>query len=136
RFSHLFRAISHPARRLSLRVASSRHAIGRREIGIELDRPVEHLQRLIVGPPGPPIPPRHAAQIVVIGVKTFGWLALGSLDFGLLQLWGDCSHDARRYLVLQIEDFRQPSVETVGPQMATRRRIDELSDDSYLVAGL
>ncbi|MDH6235166.1 hypothetical protein M2281_005788 [Mesorhizobium soli] len=43
---------------------------------------------------------RHAAQIVVVGVEAFGWLAFRALDFGPLELRGDRADDGLGDLIV------------------------------------
>jgi hypothetical protein len=90
------------------------HAVGRREIWIELDRPIEETQRLAVAFPGPLIIARYAAEIMIIGVEALGRLALGTRDLSLLQLGPDHPHDARGDFILEIEDVVERAIEAVG----------------------
>src|SRR5262249_11935213 len=102
-----------------LQIAPRRHAVGRSEIGVELDRPVEELQRLAVGFSRPLMNGGHAAEKIIISIKTLGGFAFGSFDLGLFQLRRDRADDVRSYLVLEIEDVLQPALKTVGPEMHT-----------------
>ena len=77
------------------------------------------------------IKPGQTAQIEGIGVETFGWLALGTLDLGLLHRWRDRPDNALSYLVLQIEDVADPTIKPIGPKMCAGGGIDELSRDAH-----
>src|SRR5262245_35520581 len=68
-----------------------------------------------------------------IRVETLGRLAFGALDLGLLQLRRNRSHHARRDPVLQIESIFQSALEAVRPDMRSRCRIYELTDDAYSI---
>ena len=81
-----------------------------------------------------PVEGRQPAEVVVVGFQALCRLAPGTLDLGLLHFRCDRTDDARGDLVLQIEDLRQRSVETIGPQVGTRRGIDELAGDAQAVA--
>ena len=48
-FGNFLFAIGNPAEPFALQVAPRRHAIGRSEIGVELDGPGEQRKRLLVG---------------------------------------------------------------------------------------
>src|SRR4051812_46713312 len=72
-----------------------------------------------------------AAQIVVISVKAFRRFALGALDLGPFQVGPKLGQHAGCYLVLQIEDIVESTVQAIGPQVGAVRRIDELGRDAY-----
>src|SRR5262245_38939374 len=78
-------AIGHPAVDLAPEIAPRGHRIGRREIRVAHERVVELAERRVDRLPGSQMEVRHAAQIVVVGVKAFGWLALRALDLGPLE---------------------------------------------------
>src|SRR5215831_6459601 len=71
------------------------------------------------------------AEIVIIGIETFGRLALGSFDLGLLQLGCDRAYDAAGHLILEIEDILNPAIEAIDPDMRTPRGIDKLPSDPH-----
>ena len=48
----------------------------------------------------------------------------------------NCADDARRYLVLQIEDAAEGAVEAVGRKVRARRRIDEPCGNADPIVGL
>jgi hypothetical protein len=58
-----------------------------------------------------------AAQIIVVGVHALGRLALRAFDLGLLQPRRDRADDARRHLLLEIEDVLERAVEPIRPEM-------------------
>jgi hypothetical protein len=58
---------------------------------------------------------RHAAQVVVVGIKAFGWLALRALDLGPLELRRDRADDGLGDLILQLENIVEPAFEALGP---------------------
>jgi hypothetical protein len=87
-------ALGCPAVRFAPVVAPDGHAMGRCEIGIQFDRPMEQPQRLCDRVLGVPMNERDPPQIAVIGIKTLGRLAFGALDLGLLQLGCDRTHHA------------------------------------------
>ena len=92
--------------------------------------------RIVIGVPGCLMNLRDALQVVVIGIQICSRLASCALDLGLLHLGGDCAHHACRNLILQIENILNGAVEAVGPDMRSRRCVDELSGDAYAVRGL
>ena len=49
----------------------------------------------------------HAAQIMVVCIKTLGWLTDGAFNLDLFQFRRDCTNHARRYLILYIENVDQ-----------------------------
>ena len=60
---------------------------------------------------------RHAAQIVVVGVEAFGWLALRALDLGPLKLRRDRPDDGLGDLILQLENIVERAFKALGPEM-------------------
>src|SRR5262249_15043922 len=76
----------------------------------------------------------QTTKIMIVGIEVLGRLAPGTLDFGLLQLWGDCANHARRQLVLQVEDVLQCAVEAVRPQVRSRSSVNELATDADAAA--
>jgi hypothetical protein len=79
---------------------------------------------------------RHAAQIVVVGVEAFGWLALRALDLGPLELRRNRADDGLGDLILQLENIVERAFEALGPQMRPGGRIDQLPGDAHLVRRL
>ena len=65
---------------------------------------------------------RQRPQIMVIGIQMPGGLAPGSFDLRLAQGWLDRGDQARRHLVLQLEDVRELAVECIRPDMPVRSR--------------
>ena len=79
---------------------------------------------------------RHAAQIIVVGVQAFGWLALRALDLGPLELRRNRADDRLGDLILQLEDIVEGAFEALGPQMRPGGRIDQLPGDPHPVRRL
>ena len=61
----------------------------------------------------------NSAQVVIISVKAFRRLTLGTRDLRLFKSWRNSSYNAGGYLILQIEDVFESAVETIRPQMRT-----------------
>ena len=78
----------------------------------------------------------HTAKIVVVGVETFGWLALRALDLGPLELRRDRADDGLGDLILQLENIVERAFEALGPQMRPSGRIDQLPVMRTLCAAL
>src|SRR5262245_42617750 len=68
----------------------------------------------------------QAAQVIVIGVEVLSRLVSGPLNFGLLQPWGDSTHNAGGHLILQVEDVLRGAIKAVGPQMRPSSGVDKL----------
>ena len=79
---------------------------------------------------------RHAAQEVVVGVEALGRLALGAFDFGALKLLRDRADDVLGDPILKLEDVVERALIALGPEMAARLRVDELSGDAHAVRRL
>ena len=73
----------------------------------------------------------QTAQVVVVCVEIFSWLASGPVDLCLLQLRPYCPDDARSHLILQVEDVLQCTIEAVCPQMHPAGAVDKLPADPY-----
>ena len=116
-FSNFLRAVCDPATRLAPRVAKRSHAVGCGKVGIEFDCIVEQPKRLIDRLACLPVGVRvfHPPQKIVVRVEALGRLALGALDFCILELGRDCAYDASRHLVLQIENIFKGTIESVRP---------------------
>ena len=56
--------------------------------------------------------------------------------FGSLQRWLNNTGDTGGHFVLELEDVFERTVETIGPQMCARARIDQLPRDAHPVLGL
>src|ERR1700704_1518047 len=78
----------------------------------------------------------HSAQKIIVCIKAIGGLSLSTLDFGSLQRWRDCAHNARGHLILQIEHVRQLTIEAVRPEMSASRSVNELTGDAHSVCRL
>ncbi len=57
----------------------------------------------------------HAAQIVVVGVEAFGWLALRALDLGPLELRRDRADDGLGGLILATRNHRRARFRSARP---------------------
>src|SRR6516225_8496630 len=108
-------AIGHPAVDLAPEIAPRRHRVGRREIRVAHERVVELAERRVDRLPGSQMEVRHAAQIVVVGVEAFGWLALRALDLGPLELRRDRADDGLGDLILQLENIVERAFKALGP---------------------
>src|SRR5215813_6096271 len=74
---------------------------------------------------------RKRAQIEIIGAE-FGRVPRGgSAHLGCQQCRFDDSGDAHRHLILEVENFFECSIETVGPQMCTASRVDKLCSNTH-----
>src|SRR6202012_3009935 len=82
-----------PTGELVPEIAPRRHRIGRRKTRVAHERMVELAERQVDRLPGSQMEVRHAAEIVVVGVKAFGWLALRALNLGPLELRRDRADD-------------------------------------------
>ena len=118
--------VGRPAADLALGEAARRHAPGRGEVRIELDRPPEQAQRLDVRLALPFVNLGHSAEEVVVGVEARGRLAPGPLDLGPLELRGDGADHAGGQLVLELEDVLDPPLEAVRPEMRARGGVDQV----------
>src|SRR6185369_5784325 len=130
-FSYFLCRVDHQAICLAPDVAIRSHAIGRRELGIEFDSPIEMAHCFAAGLVCNLVNSRHATQKQVIGIKDLGWLALRALDLGLFQPRRNRAHDARGHLILKIKDVIRRAVEAVCPEMYSARCVDELSSDAH-----
>src|SRR5215469_12761288 len=108
-------AIGHPAVDLAPEIAPRRRSIGRRETWVAHERVVELAERRVDRLPGSQMEVRHAAQIVVVGVEVFGWLALRALDLGPLELRRDRADHGLGDLILQLENIVERAFEAPRP---------------------
>src|SRR4051812_40613022 len=76
----------------------------------------------------------HPTKVVVVRVETFGWLALRAIDLGLFHLGRDRTDDARRDLVLQVENVLRITLEPIRPEMRAGCSVNELASNSNTVA--
>src|SRR6516165_349011 len=79
---------------------------------------------------------RIGAQVEVVGSKVVRRAAGRAGGLGGLQCRLDHAGDARRHLVLQLEDVFQRAVEAVGPQMRAGHRVDQLPGNTDPIATL
>jgi len=66
--------------------------------------------------------------------RSFEWmggLSNSAVDFGAAQRRLDSRDDAGRHLVLQVEDVRKFTIESISPDVLTGLRLDELARDAY-----
>ena len=106
--------------------------VRQREVRVELDRLLEHLQGEVeVLAPGVAAP----AQVVVVGLQVLGRLARDRLLF--LRRQGDAQRlrDAARDLVLDGEHVLELAVVALGPRRVAGAGLDELRRDPEAVAG-
>ncbi len=71
-----------------------------------------------------------APEVTVVGIEISDGFALGTFDFGLLQLRRNCTNDACRHLILQVEDVVESTVESVRPEMRAGHGVNELPGDA------
>jgi hypothetical protein len=125
------RAVGRPAVRPAPKEAPRRHAVGCGEIGIKFDGPVEQLEGFADAVAVPLIDVRHPAQKVIVGIETLGRLSLGTLDLCLLQLRRYGTDNARRDVVLEVENILKSAVKAIGPEVSAGGGVDELSGDAH-----
>ena len=133
---HAIADLSHLAISLAPDVAERGHGVGCGKIGIAFDRHTERLQCIVVAGPRREMETRHPARKVIISIKAFSRLTLGPLDLGLLQLRRNRTQDTGGYLVLQIEDIFDFTLEPIGPDVGAVCCVDELPGNAYAVRGL
>src|SRR6185437_5477305 len=75
-------------------------------------------------------------QHKVVGIETFGPLALGSLDLRFPEARLDGADDAHRDLVLQGEDVVEGPIIALRPDMASRLRLQQLAGNANAIADL
>ena len=69
-------------------------------------------------------------QVIVVGIQAFWPLARCPIDLGRAHAWLDRADNARRDLVLKVEDVVHGSVVPLSPHVCARGSIDELSGDA------
>ena len=57
----------------------------------------------------------QTAQKLIIGIDTFSWLPLSPRNLGRFKLWSDRSDHSCSYLILQIKNVFDFTVEPIGP---------------------
>ena len=109
--------------------------IGEREVRIERDGALEHLQRELEILPRQPARVALAAQVEVVGLQVLG--RLGGERLLLLRRERDAQRlgDLARDLVLHLEDVFHLAVVALGPEREVGARVDELRVDAQPVAG-
>src|SRR6266545_5355796 len=101
---NLLLRVTHPAVRHTACVTPRGHAEGGGETCVQLDRSIKQPERFADGVVGPAMDACHSPKIIVVCVETFGRLALGTLDFGLLQFRSNRPDHAGADPVLQVEN--------------------------------
>ena len=103
---------------------------------IELDRLVQHAQRLGVRFARRPMVQHLAGEHVFVGRHVLGPLALGALVRRRLDAAAQRRDDRRRHLVLDRENVLELAVVALGPDMRLGLAVDQLHGDAHAVAGL
>jgi len=109
---------------------------GRRVGGVDCKSPLQQRDALANCRRGVLVRKRKGTQIQIVRVKVFDRLAGRPLDLGLAQLRLDRADHVTCHLVLQGEDIIERTVETVGPDMRSGCRVDQLTSDPHSVARL
>src|SRR5690242_15616130 len=66
----------------------------------------------------------QTAMVALPGVEAVRWLARGALAFAALDIREDRGRNGRGNLVLHSKDIGQVAVKPLGPEMASRSRLD------------
>ena len=103
---------------------------------IELDRLVQHAQRLGVRFARRPMVQDLSGEHVFVGRHVLGRLALGALVRRRLDPAAQRRHDGRGHLVLDGEDVLELAVVALGPDMRLGLAVDQLHGDAHAVGGL
>ena len=103
---------------------------------IELDRLVQHADRLGVRFARRPVMQDFSGEDVFVGRQFSGPLALGALVRRRLDPAAQRRHDVRRHLVLDRENVLELAVVALGPDMRFGLAVDELDGDAHAVGGL
>ena len=109
--------------------------VGQRELGVERDRVLEHLQRELQVLARDPPRVALAAQVEVVGLQVLGRLRRERLL--LLRRERDAQRlgDLARDLVLHLEDVLHLAVVALGPEREVGLRVHELRVDPQPGAG-
>src|SRR5262249_13881335 len=99
------------------------------KLWIEVDRPPEQRQSLVVGVDIVLGVECQTAQIMVVGVPAARRFVLGTIHFRFDQSRDNGSYDAECDPVLQVKRVLSVAVKLVGPQMDSRGRLDQLTCD-------
>src|SRR6266481_1925351 len=75
----------------------------------------------------------QGTQVEIVGGQIASRPLGRTADFGRLQCWLDDAGNARRHLVLKLEDVFERAVEPIGPEMRVAGRIDQLRGDTHPV---
>src|SRR6266446_589662 len=77
---------------------------------------------------------RQGANHALPRIEVLGQLALGAKVLGRVQLWLDRRHDPFGDFVLQCKDVGKLTIVTLGPDMISASRLNELGADADAVA--
>src|SRR5262245_21076457 len=77
----------------------------------------------------------EASLAIIPGTHVLRPLRDDTLTFGTGQRRFDCSSNTRGDVVLHCEDVSQFTVVTLGPEMGTSGRIDQLAGDPHALLG-
>ena len=107
-----------------------------RVVRVELDRPLQHAQRLGIGVARRPVVQHFAGQHVFVGRHVRRRLALGALLRRRLDAAAQRRDDGRRHLVLDGKDVLQLAVVALRPDMRLGLAVDELHGDAHAIRRL
>src|SRR5262249_48675846 len=114
-FGDLLLAAGTPAIRFEQSVAPRCHAMGRGELWVKFDSPIEQPQRLAGGLLGPSWEDRNAPEPAVVCVEVLSRLAFSALNPCLIELRRDRAHNADSDLILEIKNVFKRTLKTVCP---------------------
>src|SRR6516162_2395279 len=109
---------------------------GRRELRIEIYRPLEETAGSFIFLRLELSEMPHAPVIGLPGIEAVGRLAGGALALAALHCGEDCRRDTGRDLVLHREYIRQIAIVAFRPKMSAGRRLDQLPGHPNPIAGL
>src|SRR5215472_8427964 len=75
----------------------------------------------------------HSTEKRIVCIQPLGWLSLGAINLGTLQLWRNLANDTFGYLVLETKDIFQISLGATRPKPLPSAGIDQLTSDPYSV---
>src|SRR6516225_11045733 len=77
----------------------------------------------------------QAAQEAIIRIEALCGFVFRPFDFGLIELWRNCTDHFGGDLILKLEDVLQCFIESVGPDMRAILAIYELAGNADLGCG-